>query len=141
MSWCLQTKIIPDASGLHQLSLKILIFILLIFSLPLVHNRNFLFNFTKNLIPDQGPSVEYLARYFNFVFLRFKIYLFMVTPTFLKRTISKYGAAILISNKLLAVPMAWGVCKLTPLAFGTGQSLLRALPPNPCLFPPTILLY
>src|SRR5712692_9182534 len=89
MSWCLQTKIIPNALGLHQLSLKILIFVLLIFSLPSVHNRNFLFNFTKNLIPDQGPSVEYLARYFNFVFLRFKIYLFMVTPTFLKRTISK----------------------------------------------------
>src|SRR5229473_7512865 len=79
--------IIPDASGLHQLSLKIPIFVLLIFSLPSVHNRKFLLNFTKNLIPDRGPSVEYSARYINFVFLRFKIYLFMVAPTFLKRTI------------------------------------------------------
>ena len=54
-----------------------------LFSLPLVYNRKFLLNFMKNLIPDWGP-----ARYFNFVFLRFKIYLFMVAPTFLKRTIS-----------------------------------------------------
>src|SRR5260370_30896364 len=95
MSWCLQTKIIPNALGLHQLSLKILIFVLLIFSLPSVHNRNFLLNFTKNLISDQGPSVEYSARYFNFVFLRFKIYLFMVTPTFLKRTIKEKEAMVL----------------------------------------------
>src|SRR5258708_5819522 len=89
-SWCSQTKIIPDASGLHQLSLKIPIFVLLIFSLPSVHNRKILLNFTKNLIPDRGPSVEYSARYFNFVFLRFKIYLFMVAPTFLKRTINTF---------------------------------------------------
>src|SRR5258708_25570022 len=85
-----QTKIIPDASGLHQLSLKIPIFVLLRFSLPLVHNRKILLNFMKNLIPDRGPSVEYSARYFNFVFLRFKNYLFMVAPTFLKRTIISY---------------------------------------------------
>src|SRR5216684_4872944 len=86
-SWCSQTKIIPDASGLHQLSLKVPIFVLLIFSLPSVHNIKMLLNFMKNLIPDRGPSVEYSARYFNFVYFRFKIYLFMVAPTFLKRTI------------------------------------------------------
>ena len=57
--------------------------------------ENFLLNFTKNLISDQGPSVEYSARYFNFVFLRFKIYLFMVTPTFLKRTIKEKEAMVL----------------------------------------------
>src|SRR5258708_40364238 len=69
-----QTKIIPDASGLHQLSLKIPIFVLLIFSLPSVHNRKILLNFTKNLIPDRGPSVEYSVRYFNFVFYLLFIY-------------------------------------------------------------------
>src|SRR5258708_3064013 len=96
-SWCSQTKIIPDASGLHQLSLKIPIFVLLIFSLPSVHNRKILLNFTKNLIPDRGPSVEYSARYFNFVFLRFKIYLFIVAPTFLKRTIILSSAHVDVS--------------------------------------------
>jgi len=67
-SWCSQTKIIPDASGLHQLSLKIPIFVLLIFSLPSVHNIKFLLNFPMNLIPDQRPSVECSARFFYFFF-------------------------------------------------------------------------
>src|SRR5260221_12280471 len=81
--------------GYIKLSLKIPIFVLLIFSLPSVHNIKLLLNFTKNLIPDRGPSVEYSARYFNFVFLRFKIYLFMVAPTFLKRTIKEKEAMVL----------------------------------------------
>jgi hypothetical protein len=34
-------------------------------------------------------------------------------------------------NKLLAVPTAQVARKLTPLTFGTGLSLLGALPPNP----------
>jgi hypothetical protein len=36
-----------------------------------------------------------------------------------------------IIDKLLAVPTARVARKLAPLAFGTGLSLLGALPPNP----------
>jgi len=51
------------------------------------------------------------------------------------------AAETYIIDKLLAMPMAQGVHRLTPLAFSTGQSLLGVLPPNPYLFPPIILLY
>src|SRR5258708_38338932 len=36
-----------------------------------------------------------------------------------------------IIDKLLAVPMALGVCKLTPLSFCLGHSLLGVFAPNP----------
>ncbi len=87
-TWCLWTRIIPNASGIHQLSLKILIFILLIFLLFLVHNRITLLNFLMSLMPDQRQSVEYLANYFIFIIFGFHFYLFMHMPTFLKKTIS-----------------------------------------------------
>ncbi len=66
-SWCLRTRIIPDASGIHQLSLKFLIFILLIFSLSSDHNRKTLLNFPMSLMPDQRQSVGYSANYFIFI--------------------------------------------------------------------------
>ncbi len=66
-SWCLRTRIIPDASGIHQLSLKFLIFILLIFSLSLVHNRKTLLNFPMSLMPDRRQSVGYSVNYFIFI--------------------------------------------------------------------------
>src|SRR6267154_3863555 len=36
--------------------------------------------------------------------------------------------------KLLAMPTAWVTCKLVPLTFSIGLSLLGALPPNPLFF-------
>src|SRR5258708_39642858 len=77
-SWCSRTRIIPDASGIHQLSLKIPIFVLLIFSLSSVHNRKTLLNFPMSLMPDRRQSVEYSANclfiYFYFGFFLLLIY-------------------------------------------------------------------
>ncbi len=57
-------------SPMH-LSLKIPIFVLLIFSLSSVHNRKTLLYFPMNLIPDRRQSVEYSARYLNFFVVKF----------------------------------------------------------------------
>src|SRR5258708_20135939 len=62
---------------------------LLIFSLS-VHNRKNLLKFLINFITDRRRSVEYSARFFIF-FFEFKIYSFMLVPTFLKKTIIHTG--------------------------------------------------
>ena len=78
LSWC-----IPNASGMIFSRKSLLIFS---FS---VHNRKNLLKFLINFITDRRQSVEYLARFFIF-FFEFKIYSFMLVPTFLKKTIMRY---------------------------------------------------
>src|SRR5260370_39188862 len=68
---------------------------LLIFSLS-VHNRKNLLKFLINFITDRRRSVEYSVRFFIF-FFEFKIYSFMLVPTFLKKTIMHLSQVISIS--------------------------------------------
>ena len=75
LSWC-----IPDVSGMIFSCKSLLIFSLL------VHNRKNLLKFLINFITDWRRSVEYSVRFFIF-FFEFKIYSFMLMPTFLKKTI------------------------------------------------------
>src|SRR5216684_1295982 len=75
---------------------------LLIFSLS-VHNRKNLLKFLINFITDRRRYVEYSARFFIF-FFEFKIYSFMLVPTFLKKTINWFVRSI-----------TWSRCDLLPV--------------------------